>query len=123
MAGRNTNFLSVKITERITVNVSDYNGSIYFHVRDNRKEKSVSLAKRDFGALFKKKSELIEAARKISKGRVEKKKMSFSQKKKNSKRESRGSKDTPAAQAREFSDGELSSDAENHNETDSDMTE
>lgn len=121
MSGRSPNFLSVKISERITVNVSDYNGNIYFHVRDNRKEKSVSLAKRDFSALFKKKAELIEAARKISKGRVEKKKTSVSEKKKHAKHESRG-KDT--AHARDLSEGELSTDAEKFNETEgSDMSD
>ena len=73
MAAKNTDknkFVTVKLTERISVNVTEFNGMVWFHFKDNRKQKSLSLNKGDMSALFANKKDLIAASKSFMKHKV-----------------------------------------------------
>ena len=57
----------LKLNERKSVTANVYQGQVYFHIRDGRKQKSVSLTTDEFEQLNKKTSELMKNAKRLLK--------------------------------------------------------
>lgn len=104
-----SNIVSVRVSDRFSLTVSYYNDGPWFHLKDIRREKSVSLNKSDIAKLFKKKADIVQAARKV---------VAKEEKKKTRKNKKKPSKVTePATSDDESMDG-ASSDSEGHEESD-----
>lgn len=58
-------YVSVKISDRTTVGVSRFRGKTWYHIKQQKKDKSVSLAKDELKLLFGKKDKLIKASQKV----------------------------------------------------------
>lgn len=57
--------LTVKVSERLSVNVSEFQGDIWYHMKDMKKSKNISVTSKDMDKLFKHKRDLIEAGKKV----------------------------------------------------------
>lgn len=91
---RKGTFVTLKVSDRISVNVTPFNGQIYFHIRDNFKGKSLSLAYKELKSLMKQKASLFEIKEKIEKKSAKKGK----KKKKNFKKSSDADDSSSAAE-------------------------
>ena len=61
-------YVSVSISERTSVGVSRFHGSVWYHIKNRKKDKSVSLSK-ELKILFSKKDKLMQAALKVSRAK------------------------------------------------------
>lgn len=57
--------MSLKISERLAVNITEFNDGLWYHLKDSVKQKSLSLSHNDIKELFKAKDELAKASRKL----------------------------------------------------------
>lgn len=57
--------VNVKISSRININTTYFNGECWYHLNDNKKNKSVSFTRQDLKAIFEKKDELKAASKKV----------------------------------------------------------
>jgi hypothetical protein len=66
--------LSYRISDRLLVNVTDFQNEVWFHIKDTRKSKVISVKESDIRALSSRRKSLLEAGRKISQDREKNKK-------------------------------------------------
>ena len=60
-------YVSISISDRTSVDVTKYRGSIWYHIKNKKKDKSVSLTREELRTLFDKKNKLKAAAAKVDK--------------------------------------------------------
>lgn len=58
----------VKISERLTVDVTFFNETCWYHIKDTKKNRSLSISSRDMQHFFKKREELFRAGKKVARG-------------------------------------------------------
>ena len=58
-------YVSISISDRTSVDVTKYRGSIWYHIENKKKDKSVSLTREELRTLFDKKNKLKAAAAKV----------------------------------------------------------
>ena len=74
------NIVSIHLSDRTSVYVSSFNEVIYYHIKDTRKNKSVSLTRQDLKLLLAKRSQLLDAGERIQRTRGEQSKKDFHRK-------------------------------------------
>ena len=58
---------TVKISDRVAVNISLFNGVLWYHLKDLYKSKTMSVSEKDLKTLISRKEELLEAGKKVKK--------------------------------------------------------
>lgn len=59
-------YVTIDISERTSIAVSRFQGTVWYHIKNKKKDKSVSITKEELKTLFGKKDKLIHAASKVS---------------------------------------------------------
>lgn len=62
-----TSVITTKLSDRVSVYTSLFQDEVWFHLKDHKKDKSVSITKHDMSNLFSKRKELSESIRLIQK--------------------------------------------------------
>lgn len=102
---------SVKVTDRLWINVKEYSDEIWYHF--NTKKKSISLTSKDMSRLFKNKRELIVAGKKIEHAMKKTKSKKKNKKQKKSKHEDKHSRDMASTSENSSTDEDHFSESEN----------
>ena len=59
------NIQTVRLSDRYSVAANWFNDTVWLHIRDVRRDKSVSLPAKEFGLLFTRKKELINCVQRV----------------------------------------------------------
>lgn len=67
MPSQKPNIVSIKLSDRVCIYASFFNEEVWYHLKDLKKQKSVSITKTDMATLFAKRKELAQAGKQIKK--------------------------------------------------------
>ena len=107
---------TLKLNERKSVTASLYDGHVYFHIRDAKKQKSVSLTVDELSKLYKKTTQLLHQAKRIIKSSKTGKKRSKAGKKSHNKKRSQEVTTSESSSASSDSDEDIADENNNDNE-------
>ena len=62
-------YVSINLSERTSVGVSRFQGTVWYHIKNKKKDKSVSLTREELKILFSKKEKLMRACLKVTRGK------------------------------------------------------
>lgn len=106
-------FVTVKVSDRLWVNVTEFKEEIWFHL-NTKKSKSISLTTKDMVKLFKHKRDFLEASKKVQHSSKKQRSTASKSKKKIKKKKPRHDRDSEMISS---GSGEYSSAVENESES------